>query len=442
MGFGARLLQQATRTTQAPTARFALLHNNYSHPQLQLHPSNTSYFVRKLSTPSPLPSPSRHTKADVAAFISHFVHKLRKAAFFLDDLKPPLEGKKTPPPTRTSNTSTVSRVSWSDGLRVVEPDMEQMTRNIVDMLVGNTVHPTHPLLVKIASYYFELKGKRLRPSIVLLVSHAVNNAPAMGLQSNRVTSSNPSQIKLAEIVEMLHTASLVHDDVLDDSLTRRDMPSANAQFGNKMAIMAGDFLLARASISLAKLQNCEVTELMASSLGDLIEGEFMQMRGSAAFEHYLRKTYLKTASLLANGCRCAAILSCADRSVVDMATEYGKNLGLAFQIVDDLLDFTGSAEELGKPAAVDLSLGLATAPVLYASEEFPELDTLIKRKFGGEGDIIRARALVEKSKGIERTKQLAAHYSMLATKSLSFLPPSQARDALIALPDVLLTRSR
>lgn len=312
--------------------------------------------------------------------------------------------------------------------------MEKMTRSIIDLLVGSFVQPTHPLLAKIASYYFELKGKRLRPAIVLLISHAVN-PPAM-------ESSTPTQIQLAQIVEMIHTASLVHDDVIDDALTRRDMASANAQFGNKMAIMAGDFLLARASISLARLQNCEVTELMASALGDLIEGEFMQMRGSAAFEHYLRKTYLKTASLLANGCRCAAILSGASREVVDIATEYGKNLGLAFQIVDDLLDFTGSAEELGKPAAVDLSLGLATAPVLYAREEFPELDALINRKFSGDGDIARARGLVDKSNGIEKTKQLAAKYSQQAVQALHALPPSHARSALLALPDILLGRSR
>lgn len=274
---------------------------------------------------------------------------------------------------------------------------------------------------------------------MLLVSHAVNTK----IDSPQPTSSSlPKQLQLAEVVEMMHTASLLHDDVLDDALTRRDMPSANAQFGNKMAIMAGDFLLARASVSLAQLQNCEVTELMASSLADLIEGEFMQMRGSSAFDPYLRKTYLKTASLLDKSCGCAAILSGANRDVVNMATEYGKNLGLAFQIIDDLLDFTGSAEELGKPAAVDLSLGLATAPVLYAREEFPELELLINRKFNVEGDIARARELVNSSKGIERTRELATHYSKLAVQSLSALPPSQARDALLALPEILLTRSR
>lgn len=241
---------------------------------------------------------------------------------------------------------------------------------------------------------------------------------------------------------MIHTGSLVHDDVIDEADTRRDMPSANARYGNKMAIMAGDFLLARASVSLARLQNLEVTELMATAMGDLIEGEFTQLRGSVDFEQYIRKTYLKTASLLEKGCRCAAILGGASREVVDMATEYGKNLGLAFQVVDDLLDFTGSAEELGKPAAVDLSLGLATAPVLFAREEFPELDAMIDRKFSSGGDVEKARELVSKSQGIARTRHLAAEYSQKAVQAIKDLPPSLTRDALLALPDVLLNRSR
>jgi solanesyl diphosphate synthase len=373
-----------------------------------------------------------HSKAEMASFVGQLVQKVRKAAFFLEDIRP------APVNTISSNAPA----SWNLGLRIIEPDMEKMTRNIVDMLVGTIVQPTHPLLAKIASYYFELKGKRLRPAVVLLISHALNTPAPTPLDKPVNTSSKPGQLQLAEIVEMIHTASLVHDDVIDDALTRRDMPSANARFGNKMAIMAGDFLLARASISLARLQNCEVTELMASALGDLIEGEFMQMRGGGAFDQYIQKTYLKTASLLANGCRCAAILSGATRDIVDVSTEYGKNLGLAFQVVDDLLDFTGSTEELGKPAAVDLSLGLATAPVLYAREEFPELEELISRKFSSEGDVAHARSLVERSNGIEKTKKLAAHYSQLAVQALKPLPASPARDALIALPEILLGRTR
>lgn len=308
-----------------------------------------------------------------------------------------------------------------------------MTREIVDLLAGKVV-PTHPLLVRIASYYFELKGKRLRPAVILLLSHAIITPT-----SDAVTTT---QRQLAGIIEMIHTASLVHDDVLDEATTRRDLPSANAKFGNKLAVMAGDFLLARASINLARLGNHEVTELMACALGDLIEGEFMQITGSTDFDYYLRKTYLKTASLLAHGCRSAAILGGVSREMVDAATEYGRNIGLAFQIVDDLLDFTGSSQELGKPAAVDLSLGLATAPVLFAREEFPELDVMIKRKFNVPGDVEKARELVAKSQGIQKTTQLAAKYSQLAMDALRNFAPSPTQAALLALPQVLLTRSR
>jgi len=251
---------------------------------------------------------------------------------------------------------------------------------------------------------------------------------------------------------MIHTASLLHDDVIDEAPTRRDNASANAAFSNKMAILAGDFLLARASISLARLKDFEVTELMSAVLGDLIEGEFMQLKAppvsgsnagsSTVFDNYLRKTYLKTASLLANGCRSAAILAGASRGIIDIATDYGMNLGLAFQIVDDLLDYTGTESSLGKPAGADLTLGLATAPVLYASEEFPALVTLIQRKFKDDGDVETARDFVARSKGIERSRELAAHYCNLAVNALLRLPPSTARDALFTLTHNVLTRSR
>lgn len=343
----------------------------------------------------------------------------------------------------------IPSVTWAQAFKVVEPDLERMTTDIIDLLAGKVI-PTHPLLARIASYYFELKGKRLRPAIVLLLSHAIintnvthsSNYHAATTTTNQTSSITASQLQLAGIIEMIHTASLVHDDVLDEATTRRDLPSTNAKFGNKLAVMAGDFLLARASINLARLGNCEVTECMASALGDLIEGEFMQINGSTDFNYYLRKTYLKTASLLANGCRSAAILGGGSRDMVDAATEYGKNIGLAFQIVDDLLDYTGSSEELGKPAAVDLSLGLATAPVLYAREEYPELDKMITRKFSALGDVERARELVGKSQGIDKTTQLASHYSQLATEALKHFANSPTQLALLALPQVLLTRSR
>lgn len=210
----------------------------------------------------------------------------------------------------------------------------------------------------------------------------------------------PSQRRLAEITELIHTASLLHDDVIDHSLARRAAPSANVAFGNKMAVLAGDFLLGRASVALARLRDPEVTELLATVIANLVEGEFMQLKNTAQDEknpvwteetvsYYLQKTYLKSASLISKSCRAAALLGQSSPEVVEAAYAYGKNLGLAFQLVDDMLDYTISGEELGKPAGADLELGLATAPLLFAWRDYPELGELVGRKFAEPGDVQR-----------------------------------------------------
>lgn len=208
----------------------------------------------------------------------------------------------------------------------------------------------------------------------------------------------PSQRRLAEITELIHTASLLHDDVIDHSVARRGAASANIEFGNKMAVLAGDFLLGRASVALARLRDPEVTELLATVIANLVEGEFMQLKNTARDEknpvwtedtltYYLQKTYLKSASLISKSCRAAAILGGSAPEVVEAAYAYGKNLGLAFQLVDDMLDYTISEAELGKPAGADLELGLATAPLLFAWKENRGLGRLVGRKFSGEGDV-------------------------------------------------------
>jgi hexaprenyl-diphosphate synthase len=208
----------------------------------------------------------------------------------------------------------------------------------------------------------------------------------------------PSQRRLAEITELIHTASLLHDDVIDHSQARRSAPSANIAFGNKMAVLAGDFLLGRASVALARLRDPEVTELLATVIANLVEGEFMQLKNTARDEqnplwtedtvtYYLQKTYLKSASLISKSCRAAALLGQSKPEVVEAAYAYGKNLGLAFQLVDDMLDYTVSGEELGKPAGADLELGLATAPLLFAWKDNKDLGALVGRKFSKEGDV-------------------------------------------------------
>lgn len=333
-----------------------------------------------------------------------------------------------------------------DPLRTVAKEMKFLTGNIRKLLGSG-----HPSLDRVAKYYTQAEGKHMRPLIVLLMSRAtalcpkearrssssssasldsidaamsplsiladVNPSAPPGSSSSSSSSSPltkaepeppvdadtqilPSQRRLAEITELIHTASLLHDDVIDHSVSRRGSPSANLEFGNKMAVLAGDFLLGRASVALARLRNAEVIELLATVIANLVEGEFMQLKNTAHDErrpqwseetmsYYLQKTYLKTASLISKSCRAAAILGGADAASVDAAYLYGKNLGLAFQLVDDLLDYTRSEAELGKPAGADLELGLATAPLLFAWETIPELGALVGRKFEREGDVAR-----------------------------------------------------
>lgn len=164
-----------------------------------------------------------------------------------------------------------------------------------------------------------------------------------------------------------------------------------------MAVLAGDFLLGRASVALARLRNAEVVELLATVIANLVEGEFMQLKNTARdernpkwsediFTYYLQKTYLKTASLISKSCRAAALLGRADADTVESAYAYGKNIGLAFQLVDDMLDYTKTGSDLGKPAGADLQLGLATAPLLFAWKTNPELGPLVGRKFERDGD--------------------------------------------------------
>jgi hexaprenyl-diphosphate synthase len=212
----------------------------------------------------------------------------------------------------------------------------------------------------------------------------------------------PSQRRLAEITELIHTASLLHDDVIDHSVARRGAPSANIEFGNKMAVLAGDFLLGRASVALARLRDPEVTELLATVIANLVEGEFMQLKNTARDEknpawtedtvtYYLQKTYLKSASLISKSCRAAAVLGGCEERVVEASYQYGKNLGMAFQLVDDMLDYTVSSEELGKPGGADLELGLATAPLLFAWKDNAALGKLVGRKFSEKGDAEKVR---------------------------------------------------
>jgi geranyl diphosphate synthase len=229
------------------------------------------------------------------------------------------------------------------------------------------------------------------------------------------------QAQLGQIVEMIHVASLIHDDVLDEAETRRGGESIHKLYSNKVAVLAGDYLLARASVLLARLENTAVVQIMATALESLVAGEIMQLKSPPEsllqLESYLKKSYYKTASLICYACRSTALLGghAYGSTVATACEEFGFHLGLAYQIQDDILDFTAAANVLGKPALADMDLGLSTAPILYAAQEFPSLRPLIMRRFKNSGDKQTALEYLYKSKtAMDKAKNLARFHAQVS----------------------------
>ncbi|MCC5608030.1 solanesyl diphosphate synthase [Nostoc sp. CHAB 5834] len=311
----------------------------------------------------------------------------------------------------------------------VEADLRLLADNL-KQLVGNR----HPILFAAAEHLFGAGGKRIRPAIVLLISRAT-------MLEQEIT---PRHRRLAEITEMIHTASLVHDDVVDESDVRRGVPTVHSLFGNRIAILAGDFLFAQSSWYLANLDNLEVVKLLSEVIMDLATGEIQQglnrFDGGISIETYLQKSYYKTASLIANSSKAAGLLSEVSRETVEHLYSYGRHFGIAFQIVDDILDFTSTTDTLGKPVGSDLKSGNLTAPVLFALAQKPSLEVLIEREFAQEGDLEQALALIQDSQGIQQARELAAHHAKLAIEHLAVLPPSESHQALINIAEYTLSR--
>ncbi|KAL9326895.1 hypothetical protein ACSQ67_007540 [Phaseolus vulgaris] len=381
-----------------------------------------------------------------------------------------------------------------------------------------------PKLASAAEYFFKMgvEGKRFRPTVsinamhmflhsfasmiqvndlmflqvLLLMSTAlnlpINEASAhIELGGDLTTDLRSRQQRIAEITEMIHVASLLHDDVLDDADTRRGIGSLNFVMGNKLAVLAGDFLLSRACVALASLKNTEVVSLLAKVVEHLVTGETMQMTTTSdqqcSMEYYMQKTYYKTASLISNSCKAIAILAGQTTEVAILAFEYGKNLGLAFQLIDDVLDFTGTSASLGKGSLTDiqhvsknLMQGIVTAPILFAMEEFPQLRAIVDEGFENPANIellvlsfqlrdfslmiidglsdsgskyifpafIKALDYLGKSRGIQRTRELAVEHANLAAAAIDSLPDSddeevrRSRKALIDLTHRVITRTK
>ncbi|CAN6338123.1 unnamed protein product [Urochloa humidicola] len=306
------------------------------------------------------------------------------------------------PAATIPNTATITeRISVSSLLEVVSDDLMKLNNNLKS-LVG----AENPVLVSAAEQIFGAGGKRLRPALVFLVSRAT--AELAGL--SELTTEHQ---RLAEIIEMIHTASLIHDDVIDDSGMRRGKETIHQLYGTRVAVLAGDFMFAQSSWFLANLENIEVIKLISQVIKDFASGEIKQASTlfdcDITLEDYLLKSYYKTASLIAASTR---------------------NLGLSFQVVDDILDFTQSAEQLGKPAGSDLAKGNLTAPVIFALQDEPELREIIDSEFSETDSLAAAIDLVHRSGGIRRAHELAREKGELAIQNLQCLPRSDFRSTL------------
>jgi len=378
-----------------------------------------------------------------------------------------------------------------DPFKMVEKELQPFSDSIKELVSSD-----QPILSMAAKHFFEKRhGKRFRPTIVQLIGKAVaastpeasyatnvngdTTAPLNGETSpesefakaggvsgwewsgasvieETITPNNHRgsetwrrQAQLGQIVEMIHVASLIHDDVLDEADTRRGGEAVHKLYSNKVAVLAGDYLLARASVLLARLENTAVVQIMATALESLVAGEIMQLKSPPEslleMESYLRKSYYKTASLICYACRSTALLGghAYGSNVATACEEFGFHLGLAYQIQDDILDFTAAASVLGKPALADMDLGLSTAPILYAAQEFSHLRPLVMRRFKKKGDKQTAlEALYKSDTAMDKAKALARFHAQRAVEAILRLPQSEPRDSLVRLTHAVVTRKK
>ncbi|KAI3851517.1 hypothetical protein MKW92_008357 [Papaver armeniacum] len=343
----------------------------------------------------------------------------------------------------------------------VEEQLDPFTLVADDLLVvasrlRSMVGAEVPKLASAAEYFFKMgaEGKKFRPTIILLMASALNMSTVApdGVVDLLNEELRSRQLSIAVITEMIHVASLLHDDVLDDAETRRGIGSLNCFMGNKIAVLAGDFLLSRACVALASLRNNEVVTLIAKSVKHLVTGETMQMTTASeqrcSMEYYMEKTYNKTASLISNSCQAVSIITGQTAEVSMLAYDYGRNLGLAFQLIDDVLDFTGTSASLGKGSLSDIRHGIVTAPILFAMEEFPQLRKIVDRGFHNPADVDLAIEILGKSNGIQRAIELASEHANLAAAAIRSLPETdnvdarRSRQALVDLTQIVVTRKK
>ena len=304
----------------------------------------------------------------------------------------------------------------------------------VDETIRRRLDSSVPLVGQVASYIISAGGKRLRPVLLMLMCRAL-------------ACTHPQRHTLAAVVEFIHTATLLHDDVVDESTLRRGRATANEVFGNPASVLVGDFLYSRAFQMMVESQNMRVMQVLANATNVIAEGEVLQLMNmhDATLDEqgYLRVIRSKTAKLFEASCRLAAILADAPPRIEAACTEYGQSLGTAFQVIDDVLDYDGDAGEMGKNLGDDLREGKATLPLILAMKLGDEGDAAVVRRAietGSTAELPRIIEIVRRTGALERTRVAAAAQAERAVEAARALPPNEYTNSLIELAAQLLQR--
>ena len=311
------------------------------------------------------------------------------------------------------------------------PVQEQI--KLVEERIRAQADDNHPDLRAALEHLLSSGGKRVRPTVVLLVG-------------NMLGSPEEKSVTVGAAIELLHTATLVHDDLIDGSLLRRGMPTLNARWSPAATVLTGDFLFARAAKLAAEADNLPLMKFFAQTLATIVEGELTQLftsRGLVNRNNYYKRIYAKTASLFEISARAGALLSPVDDEIVETMRGFGYEIGMAFQIVDDILDFTGDQSAVGKPLGSDLLQGLVTLPAIHYAEEYPDDPDVILLTEGGWGNQDRMERLVNairKSDAIQKSMREAEDFIQRALEKLSSFHPSVERSALEDLAKYIIDR--
>ncbi len=324
-------------------------------------------------------------------------------------------------------------MDYNDIFKLIASDLEEV-ENVIEENIQSEV----PLVYEISRYLLGSGGKRLRPSVLLLASGSC------GLLEGK------ERIKAAAALELIHTATLLHDDVVDDAEVRRGKTSSNLEFGNKPTVLVGDFMLAKALALIQQCGNLELIKAVTDASAKLAEGQVLEVMSGKNMVEITEEICFaimefKTASLIESCGKIGGILASSENGNVKGLSDYGLHIGLAFQLIDDALDYSSTEDVFGKQVGQDILEGKMTLPLFYSidkatGDEKEEIKIILGKEVPEDNEVDHLRNIVEKYNGVEITKDVARKYVASAKDSISHIPSNQYKDSLGHLADFVVDR--